>query len=220
MNAKLADFKPLALPSSDAAHTMSSRMVRTHAGPVMMSQADPTTWEASISKAAVAAAASSPNAQSATRRAVDATDRCAATAREGAEILSAQAAQAHQAGYKKVAAQLNAVAAQLKNSGKEHEQQAALLRTVAGYVEQGKPELAGFAGITGPVPAQSVIAGINPMVFRAAGALYGYYVASTFLVSEGDPNRMAKLAAFTALGAFSPVFGSMGMLLYANLRRA
>jgi len=208
-------FQPLDLPAADAAQTMSSRMPHKATSTVLMSQADPSTFNRSLDRAAVAAAASAPNVRSAARRAVNVVDKCAKDSKGAAAIMEAQAAAAHQAGYKKVASQLEAVAEQLSVACSDHEQQAAHLRKLASYVEAGKPEL---AGVLGPVPAQSVVAGINPMLLRIMGAAYAYFLADRFLVSRGDPQRTMKVAAYALLGAFSPVFGSMGLLLYSNMR--
>ena len=70
-----------------------------------------------------------------------------------------------------------------------------------------------------PAPVQRVVAGISPMVLRAAGAAYCYYVAQNLLVKGSDPQKNLKLAAFTAAGLYAPVLGSMGLLLYANMQK-
>lgn len=220
MYSKHTPFKPLELAPSDSAQTLATRLSYNKPGAGFLAQADPSSFHRSMDAAAVAAAASAPNVGSATRRAVELADQCSANAKSASQRIAQQAQAAHQAGYKRVASQLEAVASQIESAGAVHEQQAAHLRQIASHVAAGKPELAGFAGMSAPVPAQKVIAGLNPTLLRLAGAAYGYFLADRFLVSQTDPQRLYKIAAYAAVGAFSPVFGSMGLLLYSNLRTA
>ena len=155
----------------------------------------------------------------ATKRAAHAADAAVAATMASAETISEQAMQAHLAGYENVAKQLNTIASQLSNSAKLHAQQAGQLQQIATFVGAGKPELCPMAGITSPVPAQNVIAGVSPMLLRAAGAGYCYYLAQTFMFEDDDPQKMLKTLGLTAVGAYSPVFGSMATLLLLNFRK-
>lgn len=155
----------------------------------------------------------------ATKRAAHAADAAVAATMASAETISEQAMQAHLAGYENVAKQLNTIASQLSASAKTNAQQAGQLQQIATFVGAGKPELCPMAGITAPVPAQNVIAGVSPMLLRAAGAGYCYYLAQTFMFDEDDPQKMLKTLGLTAVGAYSPVFGSMVTLLLLNFRR-
>ena len=156
----------------------------------------------------------------ATKRAAHAADAAVAATMASAATISEQAMQAHLAGYENVASQLNTIASQLSNSAKTHAQQAEQLQQIATFVGAGKPELCPMAGITSPVPAQNVIAGVSPMLLRAAGAGYCYYLAQTFMFPDNDPQKMLKTLGLTAVGAYSPVFGSMVTLILLNFRRA
>ncbi len=72
---------------------------------------------------------------------------------------------------------------------------------------------------TSAAPVQQIVAGMSPALLRAVGAAYCYYVAQKVLVKGSDPQKNLKLAAFTAAGLYAPVLGSMGLLLYANMRK-